>query len=317
INENGFHIKNKYDKILWNNKREIDFQEIHPSLMEKGFKIVDVDKDGINEVLFIESSIRKVILFNKSGKPIWEYIFKFPGLSKNGVFFSDNFVPHSIVDICTKESKIIAVIYYQHTPYYPNPVIKLDLTTGTRIEDIFWHSGALRGGIIYDIDNDGKDEVILSGIHNGLKSAVLCSIELDKLKGQSPSRENYYLDGIEIADVEHYIKLPKPDILVNTSSPFPTTFGGPMIDLKDSLLSVLLVNENNLENYRVAVRIDFDFDLKFKEIIINDGFRYERDKLVKEGKLDYPLTSSEEYHQILLNQIEYWDGEKFVKFSNP
>ena len=50
-----------------------------------------------------------------------------------------------------------------------------------------------------------------------------------------------------------------------------------------------------------------------REIIVSDKYAIARDKLVKEGKLPHPLTDTDEYREILMNQIEYWDGEKFIK----
>lgn len=316
IIDNGYLIKNQLNQVLWQRDYELNLKDINSEFYKSTFKICDINKDGKNEVLFIMPEKNKIGLFNYEGEIIWEYKFSYSDLRKNGNVFEDNYVLHSIIDIYEKHDKQIAVVYAQHQPYYPNPVIKIDLETGKRIEGIFWHSGALRGGFIKDIDNDGNLEIVCSGIHNGLKSAILFSIDVEKLTGQSPSRENYYLDNIKTAEVNHYILLPKPDYFLSASQPYPMTSGGPLFNSKESIITVHIVKNGDYSKNDVAIRVDFDFNLYPKNVVINDGYIFVRDDYINKKLVDLPYSDSKEYRQILMDQIEYWDGEKFAKFSN-
>jgi len=76
------------------------------------------------------------------------------------------------------------------------------------------------------------------------------------------------------------------------------------------------INEGNIHiySYKFWYGVELNRNLIPTHIIIGDNVSVERDKLVKKGILNYPLTDTHEYRQILLEKIEYWNGEKFVRF---
>jgi hypothetical protein len=56
-----------------------------------------------------------------------------------------------------------------------------------------------------------------------------------------------------------------------------------------------------------------DYNLKDFDIIVDNQFRVIRDTLVAQGKLKPPYTDTEDYKNIIKNNILYWQDGKWVK----
>ncbi|MCB9249465.1 MAG: hypothetical protein H6613_13410 [Ignavibacteriales bacterium] len=63
--------------------------------------------------------------------------------------------------------------------------------------------------------------------------------------------------------------------------------------------------------------LDLTICLAPVQTIIGDKFVVFRDKLINDGILNPPYTDAPEFHDSILNGIEYWNGKKFVKYFNP
>lgn len=63
---------------------------------------------------------------------------------------------------------------------------------------------------------------------------------------------------------------------------------------------------------QVSIHYYYNYLLNNFEIIVGNGFRVMRDSLVVHGKLKPPLTDTDEYCNLLISQIKYWNGKEFV-----
>lgn len=313
-------VKNKFGNTLWQTR--VNYSDLFP-LQEYNInrmaRIVDVDKDGRNDVILANEQFDllknskdfgRISCYNYEHKLLWKYTFRDSIRTKN-----EKFTPYYSLNILginndLPEPEILLV--GQHENYYPSPLIKLRLRDGKRVGDIFWHSGGGSQGFIADIDGDGKDEVVADAISNGLESCVLYSIDYDKLKGTSPTTGNYTLLNMPVADFDHYLVLPKSDLNGYYKERYNYLEGPPFITY-DSLLYVGLreAQLNNVNNPGIT----YEFDKKFNlvQIVIGDKFRVVRDTLVAEGKIKGPFTETKEYKKYLKDQIKYWNGKKFVQ----
>ena len=61
--------------------------------------------------------------------------------------------------------------------------------------------------------------------------------------------------------------------------------------------------------------IDYLVSKDFNSIhtVINDDYARIRDPYVKSGRLKPPLSDTQEYRNLLISQILYWNGKKFVR----
>ncbi len=184
---------------------------------------------------------------------------------------------------------------------------------GELIGDVLWHPGTVRYGAVEDFDNDGKLELAAIGVNNGFEGVVLFSIELEKLNGRSPSVGKYRFPDYEIADFDHYIKLPVSDYVHNLRSELRYNNAELLNVVKDEKSIVFSIVEDYINNGKVSYDLEFRSTFELKNLIISDFFRVQRDSAIvglDTGK--YPLTDSKEFRQSLIDQIAYWNGKDFV-----
>jgi len=74
-----------------------------------------------------------------------------------------------------------------------------------------------------------------------------------------------------------------------------------------------ILEGNHLTDGNIEYRYRFDKDLNLILTDYTDTFLMARDKLVKSGELNPPLTNTVEYKNILGRQLRFWDGEGFVR----
>lgn len=315
ITTNRYLIKNKSGKLLWYKDRKPVTQ------IEKGaeyswnrMRIMDVDNDNVNEVfLTYLLNSNKLLLFNKSGKEIWSYEH-FDSITSKSEIFTGNFQVQGIIDTISQNGRKVLFTYVQHNNYYPNGIICLDLETGKKVNNILWNSGAITGAILEDWNEDGKKEIIAGGASNGMNSAFLFSIDADKLEGTSPTSENYLFQNVRIADYNKYYIFEQTDYGTYFFPKYCAVLGKP--DINNNLLNAnICEGEADIYKSHFGYSIRFDKKMNPVMIVIGDEAVVERDRYVKQGKLKYPFTDTEEFHDSIMNKIKYWNGEKFVKYS--
>lgn len=312
--KNSYLVLNKYGKILWEKKTDINFSDFPIRRNNAGHRIIDYDEDGINEILFSDDIDHSIKLYSSKGDIIWTRKFSYKNLKTATETFTDTFGNIRIIGINESNYQKTIIATISHSPYFPTAIAKFNLKNGKQLGELFWHTGGITDGELFDIDNDGKSEILCTGINNGLRRGVFFILDYDSLKGQSPRVENYSFLGIEDAKFDHYVLLPKPDYFRYTFSKYDKPFGF-SVDSNRNLIQIGMVAHTKQKNDGISVSVRFDLNINLKEIIVTDQYIFERNKLVTNGKLDYPLTDTDEYRKRLENHIEYWDGEKFIKFG--
>jgi hypothetical protein len=314
--EKGYVIKNKLNEVLWEKPAKKNLETQNESLLERNHLILDYENDGFTEVLISDDITENLILYTHHGIPIWKFKFSFDGLQNSDLSFTNDFFATKPVGVIkfNNRNKLIGIT--KHHPYYPTAVHHVDLLSGKIVNNILWHGGEITGAVLADIDSDGIDELVCAGINNGLESAVVFAIETDKINGQSPSSVASSFRDIPIADFKHYILLPKPDYFVKNFNEGIQPFGPPELLTDINTLSVSLVKEGENKSKLLSVNIRINYEFSEIEIIFSDKFIIDRDEMILDGDLMGTLTNSEEYHNLLMNQIKYWDGNKFKRFVN-
>src|SRR5690606_7006878 len=114
---------------------------------------------------------------------------------------------NNIIDTFMYKTERALLLFAGNLPLYPNAVYKLNLRTGERIDssNIFWHAGSITSALLGDFDKNGIEELVAVSIHNGYERAVIFSIDVDKLYGQSPAPKRYTFKNIPLADFNSYI----------------------------------------------------------------------------------------------------------------
>ncbi|MCJ7552964.1 MAG: hypothetical protein MUO34_03680, partial [Ignavibacteriaceae bacterium] len=141
------------------------------------------------------------------------------------------------------------------------------------------------------------------------------SIDIDKINGKLPSSGTREFVGLKPAEVNEYVLLPNTDYTLILSGNYNTTMWGYIWISEDGTRINNFLLEGTRPDQKVIL-IELDGKLNVTQIDPSLEFEIARDSLVSKGKLSLPYTHTEEYQKILYNQIEYWDGERFISIDH-
>ncbi len=169
----------------------------------------------------------------------------------------------------------------------------------------YWHFGTLHGLFAFDLDGNGRKEVIASGTNDindvlgdpGKSQAVFVVIDPLKLVGRNESRATRGF-GFSTSDAERtYIRLPRSDM----EEALETSNGVRMIQrTADSLLFVKV--DNGSSTSPITFDYFFSNSLRFISVKSNDVNANEHTRLRREGKIR--STLDEAYLKRLGDEVE-------------
>ncbi len=318
------YVKNKNGKVLWSKKSDIDLiNDFKKSEINLSQKIVDINNDGINEVILTdedllntkdENDYLRVACYNNKGNLIWKYNFRDSVLTREGV--PERRFKSYLIDTLTVKRTTILYLFTAHSIIYPSVVYRLNLLNGKRLKGTLWSQGHFAGALIGDFNKDGKNELVGAGINNGCERCFILSINLDQLNGQTPTLDNnYYYLNKKIAKFNQYLLLPKSDYNDYFKQRFNIIPRGNFAyqsDLNKFIFSIYEGEAENPDSF-CGYTININPALNKFDIFIGDEFHVRRDSLVAKGLLKPPYTNTNAFVNILKNQVRYWNGEKFVK----
>ena len=188
----------------------------------------------------------------------------------------------------------------------------MNLKTGERLPGTFWCSGHTYSGIIKDINNDGKKDVLCVGLDNGYEDAVFFGYEIDTLTKVRLTTDKYLIRGHQIADLITYIRLPKTDYDEYKKFRTPGISEKSFVDIKSSR-TYQFCTTDYLNDYSSCLWYQIDYNLRDVNIIVDSRFRVMRDSLVSHGALPLPYTDTPEYVDLQKHKLLYWKNGNWVK----
>lgn len=166
-------------------------------------KCFDVDGDGVNEILWVvlaadnpEGVGRVSCKSIEKNKILWTKSLRkaiiFPDDDEN---ISDQYDSNTIeVGDIDKDGKPEVYILARNRSLYPGFLEKIDAFTGDSLS-IYVHSGHLNSMKLADLDGDGFDEILLSGINNALQKGCFIVLDPKSMSGHGPAINEYIPDG--------------------------------------------------------------------------------------------------------------------------
>ena len=315
--ENTLYVKNKVGKVLWTSQMGYHQDKIYSlSYLNYFQKFVDINDDGINEVIlsneafseFEEISARqRIVCFDKDKKELWSYTFR--DRISSGFGEMDTSYNSFLIDTLTFDNKKSLLCISTSTKSFSSAIYMLDLKTGKRLQKTLWNSGFFTNGLIKDFDNDGKNELVATFCNNGFEQIGLLTIGLEHIDGQCPTTQKYSYYGLPLANLKTYMLFPKTDYSRYINMRIEGSYIGSLLEINQQGKLYIPIT---LEPEKASLMYVFDHNKNKFEIIIGNEFRVIRDSLVVQGKLKLPLTDTDEYCNLLISQIKYWNGKEFV-----
>lgn len=199
---NNIYVLNKKGRNLWSYNCFIEkYVYTNQDAMKYYIKFKDIDDDGINEIFYVQPEINNthnrtdqamLIGLKNLNDTLWTYTFR-DSVSSEREILSNNY-SLSIIDFIDLNDKNLIVCWAQNTTSFANAVFLIDTKTGKRINKTHWVSGHITGGMILDLNQDRREDLLLTGIDNGYEEAVIWGVEIDQLDGYRPTIQSYVIN---------------------------------------------------------------------------------------------------------------------------
>ncbi len=319
------YIENKSGKVLWTIRMMDNANNrLNSGFLRYSIRFADINNDGTNDVFVSDeyfndtkenNNFGRIACFDNHHNLIWKY--NFHDTVSSPTFKSVNIYICYIIGIIKQKNKKVIYAIARNRNLYPNAIFELDAKTGKRIDSLntLWNAGGITNGVIGDFNHDGKPELIVTAIHNGFQRAVLFSIDMNKLGGQTPAPPNYTFYNMKAASLNSFILLPISDYgryYFRWNMPAPASLQYSSVN--NQFKFDVDEGVGNISDM-AALSYVFDNKLNFEFISCDDRFQVQRDSLVAKGVLKPPYTNTPGYFNSLRNQIKYWIGNKFISIN--
>jgi hypothetical protein len=257
--------------------------------------IGDLEGKGHTSVLFVYSPASNpqspqsstLICYSDRGKEKWHWT---PGRELPELAGSPaTYLTHGLGVIKATERKPPRIVVLsQHEPWWPSQIAILD-SNGKTISE-YWHSGGLNSMVLADLDGDGKEEIIATGVSEYDHQATLVVLDSDRVFGASTEvRPGFQIHGFGVAQERLRLLFPRSDL--NRA-------------LFQFNMAIELAVEQGIVRFTVmeciappGCRIYYEFDKNFRLIAAyagSDEFRKAHAEFYRTGKDAHALSVEEQ-----------------------
>src|SRR5713101_6830811 len=254
----------------------------------------DLEGKGQTSVLFANSPASNqsqhsstMICYSDRGKEKWRWT---PGRDLPELAGSPaTYTTHALrVLKATGKRPPRIVVSSQHYPWWPSQIAILD-SNGKTISE-YWHSGGLGSMVLADLDGDGREEIIATGVSEYDHQATLVVLDPDRVFGASTEvRPEFQIHGMGVAQERLRLLFARSD-------------------LNRALFQFNVATEPTVEHgvIRLTVmecisppgcRIWYEFDKNFRLSAAyagGDEFRSAHARFYQTGKDAHPLSAEEQ-----------------------
>jgi hypothetical protein len=154
----------------------------------KCIDFLDIDGDGANEVVSRVYDMSRdtfyLTLFDHDGSTLWARTI-INEQTYNGLLLKSNFLPVWIQFVRQKDAPVLIVSYWRHRARFLSLIISHDLEG--KLVHKYIHTGHLGSFGVFDLCNDGSNEILFAGTNNLLKGeGIVGVLKLSDFRGVCP-----------------------------------------------------------------------------------------------------------------------------------
>jgi len=199
------------------------------------------------------------------------------------------------------------IVTLRHNKYFPYLVLKLDAETGRELGRYLHPGYFFSRPLIADLNEDGVEEILLTGMNNAYNQAVFTVLDPRYIEGHAPTQGDYVVRDADPAREITYLRI--PPTVVDRAQPKTVNKGSKVIhyDNKDRILVEVWDGRLRGREERGS-RILIQLNEHFRPVAIGTANQYDRlaDQLVADGRIE--AVPDYEYFQRYKQQFRYWTG---------
>lgn len=254
----------------------------------------DLDGDGHTSVLFLYlpavgplSHSTTLICYSDRGKEKWRWTpgRELPELHGTPATYRTVAL---VISKATEKRPLRIVVSSIHEPWWPNQIAILD-SKGETISE-YWHSGHLEHLTLADLDGDGREEIVATGISNGYHQATLVVLDPDRVLGASTeaARPELQIHGMGAAEERLRVLFPRSDLNkalfeYNAGTEATVEHGNVRLSVKECL-----------QPPGCLVWYEFDKDFHLVTAYADEEFRSSHAQFYAKGKDAHPFSPEEQ-----------------------
>ena len=323
--EGGFvHVKSRNGDLLWSYR--MDKEEIEDKYLVEYMSISDIDRDNYLEIASktydTETDRSYLCLFDHDGKEIWRRRIESDQTFSN-MEIGDDFFCAAVKFALSENEETLVISGWRNKVRFLSNIACHDLAGNLLYQ--YLNIGHLSGFELYDLDDDGVDEIIFAGTNNLLNGeGILGVLPLTGFHGISPP---YQIEP-EYADFSFRLSIYIPDNPTPSNQLAYIRFKRIKYlqkyqkqHMKTRILNIdkgILNVELEFSDYgdspysRFFFCIVFDRILNLKYVIPIQGISKFYPEALEKGEIDVPL---EEFLDVLEANVLRWKDGNWV--PNP
>lgn len=297
---------------------DVDIKTNIDRLEKKYLFLLDIDEDGVNELLLTGNgendlyTTDTLYCFEHDGRLRWK-----AGPGRTITFGEVSKHKHSTlrmtdcITVRVGDSLKLFVIAREGL-FSLSKLFEIDPATGKEKQSYFNRGGAAFIDKI-DLDADGEDEIIFSGINDSYNNAFAAIFDPKNINGYAPvTAQHLPLENVRPGREKYYVLLPKSKIWeLCGDQPYNNV---KMITHTGSnkfwIYTVERVQHSIPQIEQVQILYLFGEDMKVLDIAFGDNFIRANDWLLEQGMIKESLIPNSVAE--LKSKVLYWEGDKFV-----